>query len=184
MLSKKGTKGCMNDKYGYGGVPVPHFFWPKGCVAAHSLLLNHWQGIQDLNLYCRSQSAVCYHYTNSLYFVPCRHSSRSGEKERNSEPLLTGDGLYNTTKIKEVFHIRKCPSFLINFIFILIYFAVNVKRYFWEGKFRCILQLWHQAHRRFFQDLIVSASSCRFHMTVSCWPIVLSCLQAHTWRDV
>ena len=29
-----------------------------------------WQGIQGLNLYCRSQSAVCYHYTNSLY-VAC-----------------------------------------------------------------------------------------------------------------
>ena len=51
-------------------------------------------------------------------------------KERNSEPLLTGGGLYNTTKNKEVFNIRKCPNFLINFIFILIYFAVNVKRYF------------------------------------------------------
>ena len=46
-----------------------------------------WQGIQGLNLYCRSQSAVCYRYTNSLYFVPCRHSSRSGEE---SELLLTG----------------------------------------------------------------------------------------------
>ena len=105
-------------------------------------------------------------------------------KERNSEPLLTGGGLYNTAKNKEVFHIRKCPSFLINFIFILIYFAVNVKRYFWEGKFRCILRLSNQAHRRFFQDLIVSASSFRFHTTVLCWPIVLSCLQAHTWCSV
>lgn len=46
-----------------------------------------WQGIQGLNLYCRSQSAVCYHYTNSLCYVPCRHSSRSGEE---SELLLTG----------------------------------------------------------------------------------------------
>ena len=41
---------------------------------------------------------------------PCRHSSRSGE---NSEPLLTGCGLYNTTK--EVFHVRWCasPTFLL-----------------------------------------------------------------------
>ena len=66
-----------------------------------------WQGIQGLNLYCRSQSAVCYHYTNSLYFVPCRHSSRSGEE---SELLLTGGSLCHKG---ERMHIKSKPILII-----------------------------------------------------------------------